>query len=80
MNPRVKQVTALSDYKLYLEFTNGERGTFNCSHFLYFGVFKELKNKKYFKKVKVSDGTVAWPNEQDICPDTLYMDSIKTKG
>jgi len=42
-----------------------------------FGVFKELKDKHYFKRVKVIDGTVAWPHGQDICPDTLYLDSIK---
>ena len=77
MNPRIRQVTASSDYKLYLEFTNGERGTYDCSHLLDFGIFKELNDKDYFKKVKVWDGTVVWPNEQEICPDTLYIDSIK---
>jgi len=27
--------------------------------------------------VAVVDGTVAWPHEQDICPDTLYLDSVR---
>ncbi|MFN6247009.1 DUF2442 domain-containing protein [Microcystis sp.] len=39
-------------------------------------MFQELKNKQYFNQVKILDGTVTWPNEQDICPDTLYLDSI----
>jgi hypothetical protein len=36
-----------------------------------------LQNPNYFKQVKVLDGTVTWPHEQDICPDTLYLDSVK---
>ncbi len=75
MNPRIKQVTALPDYELQLEFTNGECGVYDCSHLLDFGIFNELKDKNYFSKAKVLDGTVVWPNEQDICPDTLYLDS-----
>jgi hypothetical protein len=77
MNPRVKQVTASSDYKLHIEFTNGECGIYDCSHLLDFGVFTELKDMHYFRKAKAWDGTVVWPNEQDICPDTLYIDSVK---
>ncbi|WP_287693319.1 MULTISPECIES: DUF2442 domain-containing protein [unclassified Microcystis] len=46
------------------------------SPLLDFGIFQELKNKQYFNQVKILDGTVTWPNEQDICPDTLYLDSI----
>ncbi len=42
-----------------------------------FGVFKELKDISYFKRVKAWDGTVVWPHEQDICPDPLYLDSAK---
>ena len=77
MNPRVKAVAPLADYKLLLEFTNGEQGIYDCSNHLDFGVFKELKDKNYFQQVKVLDGTVVWPHEQDICPDTLYIDSVK---
>ncbi|MFA7173400.1 MAG: DUF2442 domain-containing protein [Kiritimatiellia bacterium] len=62
---------------LLLEFTNGERGEFNCAHLLNFGVFSELKDIHYFSQARVQHGTVTWPHEQDICPDTLYCDSIK---
>lgn len=78
MNPRVKKVSALNDYKLHIVFTNGENGVYDCSSLLGFGVFKELRNTSYFTQVKVVDGTVAWPHEQDICPDTIYLDSVKT--
>ncbi|MDH5360668.1 MAG: DUF2442 domain-containing protein [Gammaproteobacteria bacterium] len=77
MNPRVKTVEATTDYRLQLEFTNGELGVYDCSGLLDFGVFKEFKDLQYFKQASVVDGTVVWPNEQDICPDTLYLDSIK---
>lgn len=77
MNPRVNHVIPRDDYKLVLFFTNGERGIYDCRHLLDFGVFKELQEKNYFKLAKAIDGTVVWPHEQDICPDTLYIDSVK---
>jgi len=78
MNPRVKRVTASPALELHIEFTNGELGIYDCSHLVNFGIFDEFKDKNYFQKAKVLDGTVVWPNEQDICPDTLYLDSIKS--
>lgn len=75
MNPRVQSVTSTDQYELLLLFTNGETGVFDCSPLLDFGVFKELKDLNYFKQARVEFGTVTWPHEQDICPDTLYLDS-----
>jgi Protein of unknown function (DUF2442) len=77
MNPRVKAVNSTNNYQLMLEFTNGEHGLYDCRPLLDFGVFKELQDIQYFKQVDVSAGTVSWPHEQDICPDTLYLDAIK---
>ena len=75
MLPRVKAVRAKPDYQLEITFTNGEVGTYDCRPLLTFGVFVELKDEAYFRQVHVVNGTVAWPHEQDICPDTLYLDS-----
>ena len=77
MNPRVSKVSTTSNYHLSLVFTNGEKGIYDCSKLLDFGVFKELKDRYYFNEARVIDGTVVWPHEQDICPDTLYLDSVK---
>ena len=77
MNPRVSKVTPLQGFKLHLQFTNGEEGIYDCSHLLDFGVFRELRKQAYFMRAKACDGTVVWPQEQDICPNTLYLDSVK---
>lgn len=79
MNPRVKSVRPRDDYQLEITFGNGETGVYDCRPLLDFGVFVELKDIQYFRQVRVVHGTVAWPHEQDICPDTLYMDSRKAE-
>jgi hypothetical protein len=78
MNPRVINVIPLAGYKLHLEFSSGETGVYDCSGLLDIGVFKELRDANYFRTARILDGTVAWPHEQDICPDTLYLDSRRT--
>jgi hypothetical protein len=80
MNPRVVAVTSRSDYKLEIEFSNGEVGIYDCAPRLDFGVFREMRDLDYFRQVRAEGGTVVWPHEQDICPDTLYEDSQKLVG
>ena len=80
MNPRVKAVVPKDDYRLEITFSNGEVGIFDCTHLLGLGVFREFADIHYFRRARVEDGTVVWPHEQDICPDTLYLDSERTRG
>ncbi len=75
MNPRVTHASAKENYILDLQFSNGEKKYYDCAPLLDFGIFQELKNPEYFKKVSIQYDTVSWPNEQDICPDTLYLES-----
>ncbi|MGD0517970.1 MAG: DUF2442 domain-containing protein [Thermoguttaceae bacterium] len=78
MNPRVIDVKPLPNYRLEITFSNGQVGLYDCRHLLDFGVFKELRDESYFRQVRAENGTIVWPHEQDICPDTLYLDSEKT--
>lgn len=76
MNPRVIQVTSIANYLLDLTFDNGEVREFDVSPYHNKGIFKALSDKDYFEQVRVTMGTVDWPDGQDFCPDTLYEDSI----
>jgi uncharacterized protein DUF2442 len=49
---------------------------FDVTPYLNLGVFRELKDADYFKQVTLAFGTVQWPNEQDISPDTLYIEGV----
>jgi hypothetical protein len=76
MYPRVKKVKAKDDYLLEIKFTNNSCRIFDVKPYLNFGVFKELKDTNYFHKVNRSGNSIAWPNGQDICPDTLFIESV----
>jgi hypothetical protein len=60
---------------LKLTFSTGEIKYFDVSPYWNSSFFKELQDWEYFKQVKVAGRTVQWPHEQDIAPETLYMES-----
>lgn len=37
------------------------------------GVFQELRDPALFNAVKPFLGSIQWKNDQDFCPDTLYL-------
>lgn len=76
MNPRVKAVTPHPDYTLTLVFANGEVRAFDVKPYLHIGVFRELQDLSLFNSVKPFLGSIQWKNGQDLCPDTLYLDSV----
>ena len=47
------------------------------THYLDISIFKELKDKSIFNSVKPFLGSIQWKNGQDLCPDTLYLESEK---
>ena len=76
LGPRVTAVVPNDDYTLTLTFTNGEVRRYDMKPWLDRGVFRELQNIGYFRCARVAFGTVEWPNEQDLCPDMLYLNSV----
>lgn len=66
----------LDGYKLLLTFENGEIKEFDCCTLMDKKPFQVLKDMNYFKRAKIDYGTLVWPNEIDIAPETLYLGSI----
>jgi len=72
----VKVVKPLSNYYIYVEIKNGEKGVFDLKPYLERGVFRELKDVNYFNQVYILFGAVTWVHEQDIAPETLLANLI----
>ena len=72
--PRVSAVEVLPSYRLLLEFRNGEKRVFDMSSFLSMPAYKSLERN--FSAAHVAFGTIVWPGDIDISPETLYMKSL----
>jgi hypothetical protein len=72
---RPTNVTALSDYKIRVNFTDGMTGVLDLSPVAGTGVFAPLKDEAFFKKAYLGDhGQIAWSDEIQICPDAAYWE------
>lgn len=76
MNPRVTKVKPARDFKLELTFSNRENRVFDVKPYLNIGRFVQLQNEAMFASVVCTMGSIQWQNGLDLCPDTLYEDSV----
>jgi hypothetical protein len=72
----VTTVTPLPDYRIYVEVEDGRKGIFDMKPYLDHGVFRELRDVRYFNRVGIVLGAVTWPDEQDIAPETLLAEML----
>ena len=70
------QISTLPDYMMKLQFNNGETRLFNMKPYLGYPVFRRLENPAFFSLARIDYGTVTWPGDIDIAPETLYDESI----
>lgn len=68
----VVSVTPTTDFKLLLEFENGEHRVFDMVPLMNKKPFDQLRDPARFTQAYVDYGTVVWPRNIDIAPETLY--------
>jgi hypothetical protein len=68
----VVSVKAEPNYRLVLEFENREKRLFDMSRFMDEKPYNRIKASALFSKASVAYGTVVWPGNLDIAPETLY--------
>lgn len=76
----VEKAKYVRDYKIWLQFNNGEEGIVNLEHELYGEVFEPLKDIDNFKKFVVDPimDTIVWANGADFAPEFLLENIDKT--
>jgi hypothetical protein len=76
----VTHVTVKPDFTLFLEFENGERRRFDMAAYIDQKPWVRLKSGNAFQGAFVENGTVVWPGNIDIDPETLYEYSVPLAG
>jgi hypothetical protein len=69
------EVTPTDGYGVHVRFEDSTSADIDLSYLLDFGgVFEPLRDPEYFRQLKADPeaGTITWPNEADIAPETLY--------
>lgn len=73
--PLLMAATPADDYVVHVRFEDGLTADVDLSYLLdYGGVFEPLQDLEYFRRLRADAeaGTIVWPNEADIAPETLY--------
>ncbi len=68
----VIDVDYISDYKLLVTFSDGNRKIVNLEPYLKGEVFGELLDKEKFVQYGLTRVTIEWANGADLAPEFLY--------
>ncbi len=80
--PKIIAVKPLKDYRLLVTFENGRRKVYDCSALLEKPVFQPLKDKAFFKAVRVDQGGygISWSEEVDLAEAELWVNRVAVEG
>lgn len=73
--PTLIDATPADNHVVQVRFDDGLTANVDLSYLLeYGGVFEPLREIEYFRMLRADTeaGTIVWPNEADIAPETLY--------
>ena len=76
----IVQVKPTEHRWLVLDFENGEKRRFDMLPLLEQNPWIRIKPAALFERVFIENGTVAWPGNIDIAPETLYDLSVPAEN
>lgn len=75
--PDILGIKALDNYLIYLKFKTNEEKIYDMKKLINENKFyNKLKNKNYFRNVKIRGDSIEWENGEDIAPENLYFNSV----
>lgn len=76
----VMSVKPMSEYKLWIRFSNGDEGDFDGAPLLKDECFKPLVSEEAFSRVYIDYGTLTWDGGIDISSEYVYEHSLLVKN
>jgi hypothetical protein len=73
--PLLIEAAPRDGYTVHVRFEDGTSADLDLSYLTeYGGVFEPLRDLDYFRRLRADPelGTIVWPNDADIAPETLY--------
>ena len=73
--PLLTEARPLDGYVVHVRFEDGTTGDVDLAYLAERGgVFEPLRDVDYFRRLTADPeaGTIVWPNDADIAPETLY--------
>ena len=73
--PLLTEAEPLQAYTVSVRFEDGTAGEVDLAYLVdYGGVFEPLRDRDFFRRLRADQesGTIVWPNDADIAPETLY--------
>lgn len=75
--PDILGIKALDNYLIYLKFKTNEEKIYDMKKLINENKFyTKLKDKNYFRNVKIRGDSIEWENGEDIAPENLYFNSV----
>ncbi len=71
--PRVTAIAPLIGFQVHFTFADGTEADIDLEPLMRGPIFEPLRrDPALFAQMYLDDDTIAWPNEADIAPETLY--------
>jgi hypothetical protein len=73
--PLLVEAVALDGHRVHLRFADGLAADVDLGYLVDCGpVFEPLRDPEFFRRLEIDECgvTIAWPNQADIAPETLY--------
>ena len=64
----------LDEMKVFVSFDNGVSGVFDCSYLVRDRYWAKLKSPAFFRQVRAECGTLCWPEDIDLPPESVWDD------
>ena len=72
----VVHVKPLANFELALQYADGSLRRFDMKPLLAMKPWNKVAALPLFMQVKAAYGTAVWPNESNVAPETLWLDSV----